>query len=245
MSGAVAYDLHRIDTTLNNLELEQSYYARVKTENITGSSTWSPTTKFTIRNRINNAPSTFTITSPLNDAEVQYIHGKVRISSSPCTDIDEFEDTVTKRYKLKGPGIDTLIFAANADTVYVDSARLATDRWYTLTATAHDGVHTTSAQKEVRFSTPYITALPDESEAGPSVYPNPVGNILSVRLSPGAWSWELVNMNGTTLSTGQTDPHEALAQIDVSGLHSGIYILRLTNGDTEQRLKVVKGEGKW
>jgi hypothetical protein len=63
----------------------------------------------------------------------------------------------------------------------------------------------------------------NEEATGRVVYPNPVKDVLKIRLKPGAEirSLKITTMSGMPMEVVARDEKE----IDVSGLHAGMYIL--------------------
>ena len=70
-----------------------------------------------------------------------------------------------------------------------------------------------------------------------NIYPNPTANQLTVKNVPLKSSWKLHSVNGSVITGGLTEKEEF--SIDVSGLKSGIYLLRITGSDGNSMIRKV------
>ncbi|WP_418509689.1 FG-GAP-like repeat-containing protein [Corallibacter sp.] len=70
-----------------------------------------------------------------------------------------------------------------------------------------------------------------------SIYPNPVKDVLNIKTSSQEYSYHLFNIQGQEVLKANNQTSKT---IDVSKLPSGIYILKLTDGDKSQSFKVIK-----
>ena len=66
-----------------------------------------------------------------------------------------------------------------------------------------------------------------------AVYPNPVQNVLNIKIDQAIKSVEIYNMQGQKVKVSN------VSQIDLSGLHSGMYLVRIedeNNGVATKRI---------
>ncbi|MEO0895797.1 MAG: T9SS type A sorting domain-containing protein [Bacteroidota bacterium] len=94
--------------------------------------------------------------------------------------------------------------------------------------TAGDGIASIYGGLSVKFIPRSITKLEDEVTSSLSLYPNPVTNILNIDLAPqvgNGGSIEVLDMMGRMVKTLPLNGNKA--QVDVSGLQKGAYIIQL------------------
>jgi beta-glucosidase len=81
------------------------------------------------------------------------------------------------------------------------------------------------------------SGIPSTDTMGFSVYPNPASDIIRIQLdNPG----NIAIFNSTGKLMYDTDDDELESRIDVSGFAGGVYIIRVTNGDSTGRFKLLK-----
>lgn len=73
-----------------------------------------------------------------------------------------------------------------------------------------------------------------EIETNLIVYPNPTSNVLYINDLYSKTKYEISNLNGSLIKTGETD-----SEIDVSALKSGTYIMEIL-GDIPRKIKIIK-----
>lgn len=74
-----------------------------------------------------------------------------------------------------------------------------------------------------------------------SVYPNPVVDLLTFKNTADLKAYELVDINGKVLINGEINSLDLTTGIDVSGLNSGVYFIKVTNsGNLVKTTKIVK-----
>jgi hypothetical protein len=78
------------------------------------------------------------------------------------------------------------------------------------------------------------------------VYPNPTAGLVELSLAS-SWAaetifWEAIDVNGKALLSGVWEPRAqgALLRLDLSSLHSGVYILKLKFSETILPLRIIK-----
>jgi hypothetical protein len=67
------------------------------------------------------------------------------------------------------------------------------------------------------------------------VYPNPVKDVLNVSGCGDSFSYEIVDLTGRTIARGKS-----FGTIDVTGLSTGVYFLKLQSADQQACLRFVK-----
>lgn len=184
-----------------------------------------PKSEWVIFTTYNHAPGAWNITEPANNGIISFVDKKAKINGTPSIDIDN--DNVIKKYHITGAELDTLIFGANNEPVYIDSARLKPDTQYTISAESIDGSKATPTGIII-FKTPKaitgIDVLILNSEY--SIFPNPAINFLYIESSSAAFNKKtavLCSMNGTIVRSIYL-AHEN-CKIDISFLTPGMYLL--------------------
>lgn len=90
------------------------------------------------------------------------------------------------------------------------------------------------------FSTQFIQSLNTTGFAFSHLncYPNPVTNTLTVSNDTPMDTIEIISVLGQTLNS--IKPNDLQAQVDVSGLNPGIYFVKISAGQQEKTIKIVK-----
>ncbi len=76
------------------------------------------------------------------------------------------------------------------------------------------------------------------SAEGVSIYPNPAHNNLNVKADQNINSVRIIDMLGKTVSL--SFPEEKTLQVDISSLPAGIYFVKVSAGDAQKLIKLVK-----
>jgi hypothetical protein len=215
----------RTDTILV-FDKGKEYFIKVTPVNTKGSASSSNVVSFKTKAAINNPPSTFTILTPLNNQTVAYVNGKLEISSSPATDIDL--DPLTKKYRVLGPNLDTLIYRDNNTKIDLDSARFTLDSEYQIFAEVSDGIVITQASNNpVRFRTPKPNGIEDPIYKNFKAYPIPVRDYLNIEYDPNTrGTRRIISMDGKVLDSKKING-ETSESVDMTKFKAGMYILQL------------------
>lgn len=75
-----------------------------------------------------------------------------------------------------------------------------------------------------------------ENKAGFTIYPNPVIDVLNVKISSENATYSIINLLGQTILKGNVTQQG----IDVSNLNNGIYIIDITDGEEINSQKFIK-----
>ncbi len=76
-----------------------------------------------------------------------------------------------------------------------------------------------------------LTSVNELRSSGFSVYPNPVCNVVNIKLATGSINtWKIYSLSGAVLMNGITNENETA--LDVSKLLPGFYMLELSNSET-------------
>ncbi|WP_353719877.1 T9SS type A sorting domain-containing protein [Dyadobacter sp. 676] len=104
---------------------------------------------------------------------------------------------------------------------------LAPNVYYRLKMTDTDGTFAYSTIREL--ATPDATAV---------LYPNPVADVVEVKLPKGAGKWQLINSAGTQMLGGQSEGESF--KLNVAKLRTGTYFLKFTTVRGVKTLTMVK-----
>jgi hypothetical protein len=130
---------------------------------------------------------------------------------------------------------ENLTWYADADlTTEIEATTIATDQTTYYVTQTIDGCETEAIAitVEVTLSADSISTLSFKA------FPNPVQNVLNVSSDKEITHIEVINMLGQTVLSKSFNTTQA--QIDMSGLLSGNYFVRVTAGNTAHTLRVVK-----
>lgn len=130
---------------------------------------------------------------------------------------------------------ENLTWYADEDlTTELEASTVATDQTTYYVSQTIDGCETEAIAitVEVTLSADSISTLSFKA------FPNPVQNVLNVSSDKEITHIEVINMLGQTVLSKSFNTTQA--QIDMSGLLSGNYFVRVTAGNTAQTLRVVK-----
>lgn len=83
------------------------------------------------------------------------------------------------------------------------------------------------------------TGIAMHAAGGVSIYPNPAHNQLNVVADQDISSVNIIDMLGKTVFTVGPQ-HEKTAQVDITGLPAGIYFVKVSAGDAQKLIKLVK-----
>ncbi len=160
------------------------------------------------------------------------------LSSTVGTLVPDFDPGVLS-YSLEVPfGTSSIFIIANATD---PNAGISGDGTYTnipgtatITVTAED-----ATSQDYTIDVSIITAL-NEVQAGIfSLYPNPAGNDLFIELNSVNCNIAVHNILGETIIE-RTTANEKLIRIDMSGLNSGLYLVKVSNGQNVAVKQIVK-----
>ncbi|MFZ6011134.1 MAG: T9SS type A sorting domain-containing protein, partial [Bacteroidota bacterium] len=87
-----------------------------------------------------------------------------------------------------------------------------------------------------------VLGVNEDLHAGIKVYPNPVGEMTTIQLSPewkGQITFEICDITGKVQAIKQTMSTQA-TQIDVSDLRRGLYVLRVSSQHKTATIKLIK-----
>ena len=164
-----------------------------------------------------------TFLTPASDLVAEVDGGNVALTWTASAEADNY---VVKR--------DGEIIATTNETSYLD-------------VLTHDGIYTYSvyaAKDGGQLSTPVTVTVEaefdgvvDAQEIVARVYPNPANEVLNV-VTNGSAEYQIINNVGQVVLSGNA---EGNTQINVSGLNSGVYFLKvIANGNTNIQKVVIK-----
>lgn len=97
---------------------------------------------------------------------------------------------------------------------------------------------TLSAWTTEHFTTQYPVSVPTTSNVQIHVYPNPVKDVLHVRLAEGKGKVTVFDIRGRAIRNIEVT--ESTTDIDMQSLNSGIYILKYTDGESQVHTRFFK-----
>jgi hypothetical protein len=89
-----------------------------------------------------------------------------------------------------------------------------------------------------------VVSMASAQSNKPVIYPNPVNDILNISFNQKQFAsnvqLNIIDMNGRTVITNKATNNNGVHSIDVSILKPGLYILKISDGTNEGKLKFVK-----
>jgi hypothetical protein len=230
-------DVSKTDTVIV-LDGNRKYFARVQGKTPTAVSDWSSI----VFKTINHAPSSFEFIKPTMDEIITFDKGKLAIETTVPTDVDN--DSLTKKIRVQGTGLDTLIITpADLNSVYLDSTKLKSNTEYTLNGEVTDGKLVTQASNNVRFKTPiYVGTNELLDNLNLLVYPTLVKDYITIDVNKQTTlNIEVRDLVGR-LQKQYQENISGTVQLDVNELKGGMYILDLESKDNTGHIehKVMK-----
>jgi hypothetical protein len=89
------------------------------------------------------------------------------------------------------------------------------------------------------FQNSLVASSPLIDKTALSVYPNPTSGLLQVRSDDEIRSYHVFSLEGRMCDSG-TGNHASEVKIDLTGLSTGVYFLKIQSLQNEQILKVIK-----
>jgi hypothetical protein len=226
----------RSDTALI-LNGNRTYYYKVRGYNMNGLGDWSETVVFETKN---NPPDAFQFVRPKMDELIQFKNGKLEIETTIPTDPDN--DILTKRIRITGADIDTLIeITGSLPVLYLEARFLRSNSHYILYGDVTDGKATTPASNNtITFTTPVYTDIEEIDETlGLTVYPNPVLDVMNIETKGNTKSTEYIILNSLGLMVYKGNIIEK-AVVQTSSFNPDVYIIKLENGKTFRFIKMAQ-----
>ena len=157
---------------------------------------------------------------------------------------DNINDDVNFRLK---PGIDADFFTIEKNVLKVNKGLEGHDKKFTVVIIANDGEFDYEQSFDLYIPTKCdgATGIDINSMGSTNVYPNPVSDILNIKLDNnyiGAISFEIYSLTGTKVEQQNTTKNNQVLnkQLHLNRINPGVYMLRITQGTSQRTMQIIK-----